>query len=62
MTDRWKLAVSGTYLNFPVGEKSKEWRVAAQQRYTLSQNLALRLDFNQRPRIQEVLLNLHTYF
>jgi hypothetical protein len=62
ITDRWKFTVSGTYLNFPVGEKSKEWRVAVQQRYALYQNIALRFDFNQRPRTQEVLLNLHTYF
>jgi Domain of unknown function (DUF4105) len=62
ITDRWKVAVSGTYLNFPVGEKSKEWRITAHQRYTLYQNIALRFDFNQRPRNQEYLLNLHTYF
>jgi hypothetical protein len=62
ITERWKFALSGTYLNFPVGEKSNEWRVAAQQRYTLYQNMDLRLDFNQRRRTQEVLLNLHTYF
>jgi hypothetical protein len=62
MTDRWKLAFSGTYLNFPLGEKSHEWRVSAQQRYTLHKNVALRFEFNQRTSNQQYLLNLHVYF
>jgi hypothetical protein len=62
ITDRWKFALSGTYLNFPLGEKSDEWRVSAQHRYTLHKNFALRFEFNQRPRNQEYLLNLHAYY
>ena len=62
ITDRWKFAVAGTYLNFPLGDKSHEWRLSAEQRYTLTKNIALRLEFNQRPRNQEYLLNLHAYF
>ena len=37
ISDRWKFAVSGSYLNFPLGDKSDEWRISAQQRYTLLQ-------------------------
>jgi hypothetical protein len=62
LTERWKVAVSGTYLNFPLGEKSNEWRASAQQRYTLNKNIALRFEFNQRPSNQEYLLNLLAYF
>jgi Domain of unknown function (DUF4105) len=62
ITERWKFAVSGSYLNFPLGDKSDEWRISAQHRYTLHKNLALRFDFNQRARAQEYLLNLHAYF
>jgi hypothetical protein len=62
ITERWKIGFSGTYLNFPAGDKSAEWRFGAQQRYTLSQNFALRFDFNQRARIQEYVFNLHGYF
>jgi len=54
--------VSGTYLQFPLGEKSHEWRVSAQQRYALHKNFAVRFEFNQRARTQEYLLNLHAYF
>jgi len=49
-------------LQFPVGEKSGEWRFSAQQRYALRQNLAVRLDFNRRAGTQECLLNLLVYF
>jgi hypothetical protein len=62
ITERWKLAVSGSYLNFPVGDRSDEWRISAQQRYSLQKNLALRFDFNQRHGTQELLLNLHAFF
>jgi hypothetical protein len=62
VTNRWKFVLSGTYLHFPLGDKSHEWRVSAQQRYTLHKNVALRFEFNQRPRIKEYLLNLHAYF
>ena len=62
VTERWKIALSATYLNFPAGDKSAEWRIGAQQRYTLSQNFALRFDFNQRARTQEYIFNLHGYF
>ena len=62
ITERWKIGVSATYLEFPVGDKSGEWRVSAQQRYTVNKNLALRFDFNQRARTQEYLVNLQAYF
>ncbi|MGH7965416.1 MAG: DUF4105 domain-containing protein, partial [Candidatus Binatia bacterium] len=45
ITERWKVALSGTYLNFPVGDESHEWRFSAQQRYTLYKIVALRLEF-----------------
>ena len=62
VTERWKIGLSGTYLQFPIGEKSGEWRISAQQRYTLHKNVALRFDFNQRAGTQEYLLNLQFYF
>ena len=62
ITERWKIGASGTYLQFPLGEKSHEWRFSAQQRYTLHKNLALRFEFNQRAATQEYLLGLQVYF
>jgi hypothetical protein len=62
ITERWKMGVSATYLNFPVGEKAAEWRFSAQQRYTLHKNVAFRFEFNKRARTEEYLLNLQAYF
>lgn len=62
ITDRWKISAITTYLGFPVGDKGPEWRVSAQQRFSLSKDLALRFDFNQRANQQEYLLHLHVYF
>jgi len=62
ITDRWKFALSGSYLNFPLGDKSDEWRLSAQQRYTLKRNFDLRFDFNHRAQTQELVLNLQAFF
>lgn len=63
MTDRWTLLLSSTYLKFPLGEKSDDWRLSFGQRYTLQQNLAFRLEFNHRDhRDNELLFTVHAYF
>jgi hypothetical protein len=62
ITERWTFAVSGSYLNFPLGDKSDEWRLSTQQRYTLRRNFAVRFDFNHRARTQEIVLNLQAFF
>ena len=62
ITDRWKVGLSATYLNFAAGDKSAEWRFSAHQRYTLHKNVAARFEFNRRPRTQEYLLNFQAYF
>ncbi len=62
VTERWKVSLSATFLNFPIGERSHDWRISGQQRLTLTRNLALRWDFNQRDNKQEYLLNLQGFF
>ncbi|HKY10177.1 MAG TPA: DUF4105 domain-containing protein [Candidatus Binatia bacterium] len=62
ITERWKIGASTAYLGFPLGDKRPEWRVSAQQRFTLTKDLSLRFDFNQRGSRQDYLLNLHVYF
>jgi hypothetical protein len=62
ITDRWKISAVTTYLGFPLGAKGPEWRASIQQRFSLSKDLALRFDFNQRANQQEYLLYLHIYF
>ena len=62
LTDRWKLMASGTYLRYALGDKSDDFRWFVGQRYTLLQNLALRLEYNHRDRDNDVLFSLQAFF
>lgn len=62
VTDRWKVMMTSTYLRFPFGERGDEWRGSIQQRYTLTNNLAVRFEFNHRHKDTEGVLSLYAYF
>ena len=63
LTDRWAILLSTTYLRYPVGEDSDDWRVSFQQRFTLQKDLALRLEFNHLDRHDnEAVLSVQVYF
>jgi hypothetical protein len=62
LTDRWKLMASGTYLKYALGEKSDEVRWFVGQRYTLLQNLALRLEYNHRDHDNDVMASVQMFF
>jgi hypothetical protein len=62
LTDRWKLMASGTYLRYALGDKSDDFRWFVGQRYTLSQNLALRLEYNHRDHDNDVMFSVQAYF
>jgi hypothetical protein len=62
LTDRWKLLASGTYLRYPLGDKGDDFRWTVGQRFTLLQNLSLRLDYNHRDRDNDVIFSMQAYF
>lgn len=62
LTERWKLMASSTYLKYPLGDRSDDWRWSVGQRYTLSQNFALRLEYHHRDHDNDVQFSLHAYF
>jgi hypothetical protein len=62
ITERWKLLASATYLRFPIGDKSDDVRASVGQRYTISRNVAVRLEYNHRRHDDEALLTLHAFF
>ncbi len=62
VTDRWKLMLSGSYLRYALGEKSDDFRWYAGSRYTLSQNWALRLEYNHRNRDDDVVFSVQAFF
>jgi len=62
VTDRWKLMVSGSYLRYPLGDKSDDIRWYAGSRYTLAQNWAVRLEYNHRDRDDDVAFSVQAFF
>ena len=62
LTDRWKLMLSGSYLRYALGEQSEDIRWFAGSRYTLSQNWALRVEYNHRDRDDDVVLSVQAFF
>jgi hypothetical protein len=62
LTDRWKLMASGTYLRYALGDKSDDFRWFLGQRFTLLQNLALRLEYNHRDHDNDVMFSMQAYF
>jgi hypothetical protein len=48
LSDRWKVMASTSYLRYPLGDRSDDFRVFVGQRYTVQDNLALRFEFNRR--------------
>jgi len=62
LTDRWKLMASGTYLRYALGDKSDDFRWFVGQRYTVSQNWALRLEYNHRDHDNDVIFSMQAFF
>lgn len=62
VTDRWKLMLSWSYLRYALGDKSDDIRWYAGSRYTLSQNWALRMEYNHRDRDNDVVFSVQAFF
>lgn len=62
VTDRWKLMLSGTYLRYALGDKSEDLRWFVGSRYTLSQDWALRVEYNHRDRDNDVVFSIQAFF
>ena len=62
ITARWKLMATGSYLRFPLGDKSDDIRWYVGSRFTLAQNWAVRLEYNHRDRDNDVLFSVQAYF
>jgi hypothetical protein len=62
LTPRWKIMASGSYLKFPLGDKSDDVRWFVGQRVTLSQNMALRLEYRHRDYDNDVVFSVQGFF
>jgi len=62
LTDRWRLLATTTYLKFPLGEHSDDFRWSVGTRYTLARDLAMRFEYNHRAGDSQSLFTIQTYF
>ncbi len=62
LTDRWKILLSTTYLRYPLGDRSDDFRVSFGQRYTLQRNLTVRFEFNHRDHDDQTLFSVQAFF
>ncbi len=62
LTERWKVLVSTTYIRYPLGDQSDDWRVSFGQRYTLQRNLTARFEFNHRDHDDQVMFSVQAFF
>lgn len=62
LTERWKFMATGSYLRFPLGDKSDDFRWYLGSRFTLAQNWTVRLEYNHRDRDNDVLFSVQAFF
>lgn len=62
VTDRWKLTGSGSYLRYPLGDKSDDIRWHVGSRYTLARDWAARVEYTHRDRDDDVVVSLQAFF
>jgi hypothetical protein len=58
----WKANLTVSYLSYPLGDRSSDFRSSLEQNLTLSQNMALRLELSRRDAQDEAMLTLNYYF
>ena len=62
LTDRWKLLASGSYLAYPLGDRSDDARAFVGTRYTLARNWALRFEFKHRDHDNQGVFTVQAFF
>lgn len=62
LTERWKMMATTTYLRYPLGERSDDFRVFFGTRYTLQDNFAVRFEFNRRYDDTQAVFYIQAFF
>ena len=62
LTKKWKVLATASYLRYPLGDSSDAFLFFVGHRYTLHENLSLRLEFNRRPKDTEGVFQIQAYF
>lgn len=62
VTKNWRIQVEGDYLSFPLGNESHYYKVLVNQRYSISQNVDIRLEWNLLNSQNEWVSAINYYF
>jgi hypothetical protein len=62
LTERWKIMATGSYLKFPLGDKSDDLRWYVGSRFTIARHWTVRLEYNHRDRDNDVIGSLQAFF
>jgi len=62
ITERWKMMATGSYLKFPLGDKSDDFRWYVGSRFTVARNWTVRLEYNHRGHDNDVLFSVQAFF
>ena len=62
LTERWKFMATGTYLKFPLGDRSDDFRWYVGSRFTLARNWTVRLEYNHRDHDNDVMFSVQAFF
>ena len=61
-TEDWRLQISGDYKRFPLGHESETWQLSVRQRFSVAQNLDLRLEYRRVEHRDEGIFSVNVYF
>jgi opacity protein-like surface antigen len=56
------MMATGSYLRFPLGDKSDDLRWYIGSRYTLTRNWTVRLEYNHRRYDNDILFSMQVFF
>lgn len=62
ITERWKMMATGSYLRFPLGDKSDDFRWYVGSRFTVARNWTVRVEYNHRDRDNDVIFSVQAFF
>jgi hypothetical protein len=62
LTDRWKIMATGTYLKYPLGDKSDDLRWFVGSRFTLARNWTVRVEYQHRDHDDDVIFSVQAFF
>ena len=61
-TEDWRLQISGDYKRFPLGHESETYQLSVRQRFSVAQNLDLRLEYRRIEHRDEGIFSVNVYF